>query len=343
MGGAANPRRAGVGDGGGDDGGVDHLDAGAKVPLVIAHRGASGYRPEHTLAAYRLAVELGADYIEPDLVMTKDGVLVVRHEPEISGTTDVADRPEFASRKATRVLGGAPVSGWFAEDFTLAELTTLRARERLPRVRPANTAYDGCEPVPTYAEVLALRAELSRAHDRTVGIIPEIKHSAFFHAAGLPPEPPFVALTSEYGLNDPNAPMWLQAFELETIVGARRRGYRGKAMLLLSRDSPPIPLAEVAAVAEGIGPEKGLVIPTGPDGRLGAPTRLVRDAHAAGLAVIPWTFRNENEFLAADFRRGDDPAGPGRAVDEQRRFLATGIDGLFTDFPDTGVEARAPH
>lgn len=349
-----------------DHGGKDrrYTDAkGMPSPLVVAHRGASGYRPEHTIAAYELAVAMGADYIEPDLVMTKDGQLVDRHEPEISGTTDVAAHPEFASRKTTKKLDGVDVTGWFTEDFTLAELRTLRAKERLATVRQRNTIYDGMYQVPTYEEVLQLRERLSRQYNRTIGIIPEIKHSTYFHAKGLNPEPAVVQLTERYGLNKRNAPMWIQSFEITNLKDLRfRHGYKANSTFLAWTGTGPLDgpydlvsrgdkrlyqdwmtpkgLKEISRFANGIGPEKFFVIPKKADGTLGQPTSLVGDAHRLGLKVIPWTFRNENQFMAKDFQNGTNPADYGKAVQEQVTYLRTGLDGLFTDNPDTGVVAR---
>ncbi|WP_392465970.1 glycerophosphodiester phosphodiesterase [Arsenicicoccus cauae] len=349
-----------------DHGGKDrrYTDAkGMPSPLVVAHRGASGYRPEHTIAAYELAVAMGADYIEPDLVMTKDGQLVDRHEPEISGTTDVAAHPEFASRKTTKKLDGVDVTGWFTEDFTLAELRTLRAKERLATVRQRNTIYDGMYQVPTYEEVLQLRERLSRQYNRTIGIIPEIKHSTYFHAKGLNPEPVVVQLTERYGLNKRNAPMWIQSFEITNLKDLRfRHGYKANSTFLAWTGTGPLDgpydlvsrgdkrlyqdwmtpkgLKEISRFANGIGPEKFFVIPKKADGTLGQPTSLVGDAHRLGLKVIPWTFRNENQFMAKDFQNGTNPADYGKAVQEQVTYLRTGLDGLFTDNPDTGVVAR---
>ncbi|GMA39358.1 glycerophosphodiester phosphodiesterase [Mobilicoccus caccae] len=327
-------------------------------PLVVAHRGASGYRPEHTVGAYELAVQMGADYIEPDLVMTKDGVLVDRHEPEISGTTDVASRPEFAQRKTTKSLDGVKTTGWFTEDFTLAELKTLRAKERLPEVRQQNTIYDGMDDVPTFEEVLKLRESLSKKYGRTIGVIPEIKHSAYFHEAGFDPEKPFVTLAKKYHLNKPSSPMWLQSFEISNLRYVRTLGYKANSTFLASATGGPYDLVakkdsrdyaywmspkgldELSTFADGIGPVKELVIPKKADGSLGEPTSLVKDAHARDLEVIPWTFRNENQFMATDFRRGTNPADYGDAVEEMVVYLRTGIDGVFTDNPDTGVVAR---
>ncbi|MBM6403637.1 glycerophosphodiester phosphodiesterase [Phycicoccus sp. CSK15P-2] len=331
----------------------------AAQPLVIAHRGASGYRPEHTLAAYELAVRMGADVIEPDLVMTKDGVLVDRHEPEISGTTDVASHPEFADRRTSRTVDGEAVTGWFVEDFTLGELRTLRAVERLPDLRPDSAAYDGAYPVPTFEEVLRLRARLSRQYHRSIGIIPEIKHSTYLHAAGLDPERALVRAVTRAGLNHRDAPLWTQSFEWTNLVALRERHhYRARLVFLASRTGGPydleaagVPrtyeemlsarsLRRLARTVDAIGPDKRLVIPWEADDSLGGPTRLVTDAHAAGLAVTPWTFRAENTFLPADHRVGADPAAHGRMADEVLEYLRAGVDGVFCDQPDVCVAAR---
>ncbi|WP_307835781.1 glycerophosphodiester phosphodiesterase family protein [Phycicoccus sonneratiae] len=329
------------------------------APLVIAHRGASGYRPEHTLAAYRLAAAQGADLIEPDLVMTRDGVLVDRHEPEISGTTDVAEHPEFADRRTTRQVDGQSVTGWFVDDFTLRELRTLRAVERLPELRPGSARFDGRYAVPTFDEVLALRARLSREQHRSIGIIPEIKHSTYLHSRGLDPERALVRAVTRAGLNRPDAPLWTQSFEWTPLVDLREHHrYRARLVLLASATGGPYDLTaagtprsyaellradslrRLARTVDAIGPDSSLVIPRRADGTLGTPTTLVRDAHAAGLTVTPYTFRAENTFLPVDFRVGTDPAAHGRLADLVERFLRTGVDGVFCDQPDICVEAR---
>jgi glycerophosphoryl diester phosphodiesterase len=327
-----------------------------KLPLVIGHRGASGYRPEHTLASYRLAIEMGADYVEPDLVSTKDHVLVARHENEIGGTTDVADHPEFAARRTTKTIDGLQVTGWFTEDFTLAELKTLRARERLPDVRPANTAFDGLYQVPTLQEVIDL------ARRAGVGIYPETKHPTYFDSIGLSLEEPLVATLDANGYRGRNAPVFVQSFEVANLKELNRKTRVPLVQLLDATGRPydfvvsgdprtyadlatPEGLAEIATYADGIGPNKSLIVPRDPAGNLLDPTSLVRDAHRAGLVVHPWTFRKENEFLPADFRQGN-PASPeflratGDAPAEFRLFFRLGVDGVFTDHPDTGVAAR---
>lgn len=323
--------------------------------LVIGHRGASGYRPEHTLASYELAARMGADFIEPDLVVTKDGALVARHEPEISETTDVATRPEFADRKKTITIDGRATTGWFTQDFTLAELKTLRAKERIPQVRQENTMYDGRYEVPTFQEVLELRKRLSQELRREIGVYPETKHPTYFRSIGKPLEPRLVAALQRAGLNRPNAPVFVQSFELKNLVALNATGgLRTETVFLAWTSGGPFGdtrsyaelitadgLKSVAAQGiDGVGPEKSLVIPTTSTGALGAPTSLVSDAHAAGLLVHPYTFRAENAFLPADYRVGADPTAFGRAIDEQVAFLKAGIDGVFTDQPDIGVVAR---
>ncbi len=337
-------------------------------PIVIGHRGASGYRPEHTLASYELAARLGADFIEPDLVVTSDGVLVCRHEPVIGsttpvigGTTDVADHPEIASRKTTKTLDGVAVEGWFAEDFTLAELKTLRAVERLPELRQHNTLYNGRYEIPTFQEVLDLRARLSDVLRRRLGVYPETKHPTFFQQAGLPLEPLLLDILRRNRLNRADAPVFVQSFEVTNLKQLREDGLRAKTVqLLLPTGKPfdtgsgptyadlstPDGLRGIALYAQGIGPDKRQVIPRKTDGTLGSPTSLVTDAHQAGLVVHPYTFRAENDFLPIDYRVGVGTAAPvpsdyGRAIDEQIIYLQTGLDGLFTDHPDIAVVARA--
>jgi len=327
-----------------------------RLPLVIGHRGASGYRPEHTLASYRLAVDMGADYIEPDLVSTSDHVLVARHENEIGGTTDVADHPEFAGRRTTKTIDGNPVTGWFTEDFTLAELRTLRAKERLPLLRPANTAFAGLYQVPTFQEVIDL------AKRAGVGIYPETKHPTYFDSIGLSLEEPLVATLNANGYRGRNAPVFIQSFEVANLKELNRRTRVPLVQLLDATGRPydfvvagdprtyadlatPEGLAEIATYADGVGPNKNLIVPRDAAGNLLDPTSFVRDAHRAGLQVHPWTFRKENNFLPADFRQGN-PASPeflratGDAPAEFRLYYRLGVDGLFSDHPDTAVAAR---
>jgi glycerophosphoryl diester phosphodiesterase len=326
--------------------------------LVIGHRGAAGYRPEHTLASYELAARMGADYIEPDVVSTRDGVLVTRHENEISGTTDVADRPEFAGRRTTKVIDGVSLTGWFTEDFTLAELRTLRAVERLPDVREENTLYDGLYQVPTLDEVLELRDRLSRELHRDVGVYIETKHPTYFDAAGLSLEEPLLADLREARMDRANSPVFIQSFETTNLIELDRAQVRVPLVQLLSGSGAPYDLVakgdprtyavlagaagllEIATYADGVGPDKNQVIPRNPDGTLGAPTALVDDAHAAGLLVHPYTFRNENTFLPPALREGPEDDDYGRALAEHGAFWHAGIDGMFTDNPDTGVVSR---
>ena len=336
--------------------GPAHTNKGHRS-LVIGHRGAAGYRPEHTLASYELAARMGADFIEPDLVSTKDHVLVARHEPEIGGTTDVANRPEFADRRRTVLLDGVSVTGWFTHDFTLAELKTLRAVERLPAVRQRNTLYNGLFQVPTFQEVLDLRALLSRELDRTIGVYPETKHPTYFRALGLPLEEPLVATLRRNGLDDKHSPVFVQSFEAVNLrdLDQNFKLRVPKVFLTAAAGTPfndprtyadyttPAGLAELATFVDGIGPDKAQIIPRNADGTLGTPTSLVADAHAVGLVLHPYTFRAENQFLPAELRVTADPNAYGKAIDEQIIFLAAGIDGLFTDQADIGVLARQLH
>ncbi len=320
-------------------------------PIVIAHRGASADRPEHTLAAYALAIEQGADFIEPDLVATKDGALVARHENEISGTTDIAAHPEFASRRVTKTIDGTGITGWFTEDFTLAELKTLRARERLPQLRPANTGFDGQETIPTLGEIIALAKAASARTGRTIGIYPETKHPSHFAGLGLALEPPLLAELARAGWTSADSPVFIQSFEVGNL-----RALAGKTRVRLiqlidsgtsgdgaSYDAmlTPAGLAGIARYAAGIGPNRDRIIPRDAAGTLLAPTTLVADAHAAGLQVHPWTFRPENHFLAAAFRVPGAATARGDAVSEIRAYLATGIDGVFSDLPAAAVAALA--
>jgi glycerophosphoryl diester phosphodiesterase len=285
------------------------------TPIVIAHRGASAHRPEHTLAAYELAIQLGADFIEPDVVSTRDGHLVARHENDISGTTDVAQRPELADRRTVKEVDGRRKEGWFTEDLTLEELRTLRACERLPELR--GTAYDGRFAIPTLDEVVALAAHAG------VGVYPETKHPSYFAGLGLALEPPLLEALEGFA-----GPVFIQSFEAGNLRALR--GLTGHPLVRLTVGAAP-DVAEIAGYADAIGPHKDQLIPRADDGRLGEPTSLVDDAHSAGLLVHPWTFRPEAEFL---------PAGlDGDA--ELDRFLALGVDGVFADDPGAAVAARA--
>ncbi len=304
-------------------------------PLIIAHRGASGERPEHTRAAYERAIEQGADFIEPDLVMSRDGVLIVRHENEIGGTTDVAAHPEFAARRATKTVDGELMTGWFAEDFTLAELKTLHARERLPDLRPANAAFDGQEPILTFEEVLDIAASAG------VGVAPELKHPTYFAALGLPMEDAFVGVLEQRGLTGADAPVIVQCFEIGLLQRLRARIATPLLQLVAASGGPfdrpelsyaamttPAGLDAVAVYAGWIGADTALIEPTP-----GAPTSLIADAHAAGLKVAAWTFRAENAFLPESDRVGEAPAAHGRLRERLARFAGYGLDAAFMDQP----------
>lgn len=335
--------------------------AAAETPIVIGHRGASGERPEHTEASYRLAIAEGADFIEPDLVMTRDGVLVDRHENEIGGTTDVAAHPEFAARKTTKAVDGQSIEGWFTEDFTLAELKTLKARERLPQLRPESAAFDGRDPILTFAEVLDLAAAESARTGRTVGVYAELKHPTYFAAKGLPMEARLVETLKARGLARRDAPFILQSFEPGALRKVRDLITVRQVFLMSPTGAPadsgpdgptyaqlatPEGLKAVAGFADGIGPDKIMVLPRDAANRSAPASSLVRDAHAAGLFVHPYTFRRENIFLPLDLRSapGDDPASLSKAGDlrtELIRAYEAGVDGLFSDFPEEAVAARA--
>ena len=316
-------------------------------PIVIAHRGASGLRPEHTIASYTLAIEQGADFIEPDLVLTKDNVFVARHENDITGTTNVATHPEFTTRRTTKLIDGESHTGWFTEDFTLAELKTLRAIERLPKLRPDNAKYDGQFEVPTLAEVIAL-AKRHSVGGRVVGIYPETKHPSYFAGIGHPMEALLVAQLKAAGWDKPSDPVFIQSFEVDNLK--RLHGMTGLRLIQLmdARGGPadhatpsyaamitPAGLKAVAAYAYGIGPGLAMI----EDGDA-VPTTLVADAHAVGLRLHPWTFRAENAFLPKSLQVGTDPATHGHVDTAMRRYLALGVDGFFTDFPGIGVEVR---
>lgn len=322
-------------------------------PIIIAHRGASGERPEHTLAAYTLAIDQGADFIEPDLVLTKDGILVARHENEISETTDVASKPQFAGRKATKTIDGQKMTGWFTEDFTLAELKTLRAKERLPQLRKANMAYDGQLEIPTFEEILDVAKAQGAKAGRFIGIYPETKHPSYFASIGLPHDAPLLALLHKYGHVDKAAPVFIQSFEVGNLQALRGKTKVRLIQLMDEKGSPPdradltYPdmakpdgLTAIAAYADGIGPNKALVIPRNMLGNLGEPTTLVADAHKVGLAVHPWTFRRENYFLPLGQKSGIDPRGTGDLQAEIQAYLATGIDGFFSDNVSEAIAAK---
>ncbi|MFB7458667.1 glycerophosphodiester phosphodiesterase [Streptomyces sp. NPDC056188] len=347
---------AAQGEGGGHKGG------GLKslpVPTIVGHRGAGGYRPEHTFGSYELALDLGAHVVEAgDLVPTKDGHLVCRHEPEIGGTTDVADHPEFAARRTTKTLDGVPTTGWFTEDFTLAELKRLRAVERIPANRPHNTLYNGRWEIPTFEEVLKWQDEQTRKRGRQVWIYPETKHPTYFRKLGLGLEERIAALLRKHGKDRKDSPVILQSFEPTSVQRLNR--LVGNPLVVLLSDAGSRPwdfvetgdrrtvadlvtpkgLKEIASYAQGIGPTVDLVVPKDADGNLTRPSTLVRDAHAAGLILHPYTVRNENPFLPPKFRKGTAADAYGDVLGVFQAYFATGIDGIFTDNADTGLLAR---
>lgn len=335
----------------------------AKVQ-VVGHRGASALRPEHTLASYRKAIEDGADVIEPDLVSTRDGVLVARHENEISGTTNVSTLPQFASRKATKTIDGAQLTGWFTEDFTLAELKTLRARERIPQVRPANTAYNDQFEIPTFDEIVALAKQMAAQTGRTIHLYPETKHPTYFQSVGLPLEDRLVDALLKDPYTARTATVYIQSFEVANLKTIRNRIKTSQpnwklVQLMDEADQRPYDfvkandkrtygdlstrdgMREIASYANGVGPYKTSIIAVAADGTLQQPTPFVRYAHEAGLVVHPYTFRPENNFLPASLKDGGTPATRNTAgsVREIQAYLRAGIDGFFTDDPAVGRTA----
>jgi glycerophosphoryl diester phosphodiesterase len=338
----------------------------AMPPFVIAHRGASGYVPEHTLPGYFIAIQQGAEYVEPDLVISRDGALLARHENEIGGTTDVASRPEFAARKATKNIDGEQVTGWFTEDFTLAELKTLRARERLPELRRANTRYDGAFEIPTFDEVLDLvaaadaqRAEAARAAGKPppprIGVYPETKHPSYFAKLGLHFDDRMLDALARHGYTKRSDPICLQSFEVANLKALRRRTDLPLVQLVAPTGQPfdftlagdsrtyldlmtDKGLAEIADYADAIGPHKWMVVQFGAAGP--RDTGLARLARAKGLGIHVWTLRAENEFLPVELRSAGDKAAHGDLRTEIRALLDAGITGFFSDHPDLAVRAR---
>ncbi|USX15972.1 glycerophosphodiester phosphodiesterase [Oxalobacteraceae bacterium OTU3CAMAD1] len=335
---------------------------GGKKPLVFAHRGASALRPEHTLASYAKAIADGADYVEPDLCSTKDGVLVARHEAYLSETTDVASHPEFASRKTRKTIDGEAHDGWFVDDFTLAELKTLRAVERIPTYRPGSAQYNGMFQVATFEEIIDFVAAEAAARGRIIGIVPELKQSTYFASVGLPLEDRFLSILDAHDYTRRN-PVEIQSFEVANLKYLRgklgRRANLRIMQLVIGQDVRPIDVAaaggkltfaqmctpaglrDIAQYADVVAPPTRSIIPLKKDGSLAEPTSLVDDAHKAGLRVEPWTFRPENQFLAADFRDGGSLQARNEAgsIAEMKRYIAVGLDGFFTDDPALGRAA----
>jgi len=328
-------------------------------PLVIAHRGAWGYRPEHTSEGYRLAFRLGADLVKPDAVLTRDGVLIDRNSPELSIATDITSHPEFAARKTTKVLDGVPTTGWFAEDFTLAEIKTLRATERMADLRPGNTAYNGLFPILTLQEVIDLVRAEGRRYRRRVGIAPDVKRPTYYRSLGTPIEERFVQLLRHNRLTHRHADLAVfpQSFEPSCLQRLHRLVDLPMVQLVDATGKPydfivsgdprgytdlvtPAGLGWVRRYAGAVSVQKDLIIPRDATAHLLTPTTLVRDAHHAGLDVHAWRFCDENTFLPADYRIGTDPAAHGDSLAEYHRFYAQGIDAVVSDFPDAAVAAR---
>jgi glycerophosphoryl diester phosphodiesterase len=329
------------------------MSAAPHRPLIIAHRGASGERPEHTRAAYLRAIDQGADVIEPDLVMTRDGHLVVRHENEIGGTTNIGQHPEFAARYTTRLIDGQDVTGWFTEDFTLDELKTLKARERLPDLRPGSAAYDEQEDLLTFDHVLDIAEASSQRLGRPIAVAPEIKHPAYFQSLGLDIEEALIEVLERRGQTGEDAAILIQCFEVGPLQRLSQRIQTPLLQLMQSKggpaDRPDLTYAEmatpeglhaIAAYADQIGVETTMILPRDDAAASLAPTSLVIDAHEAGLEVVVWTLRAENHFLPLEYRSNKSPSDHGDLTGYARRFSDLGADALFTDFP--GLFAPSP-
>ncbi|GAA1018056.1 glycerophosphoryl diester phosphodiesterase [Acrocarpospora pleiomorpha] len=329
---------------------------GDDKPLIIGHRGAPAFRPEHTLLSYEAAAKMGADYIEPDLVSTKDHILVARHENEISGTTDVENHPEFATRRVTKTIDGLQITGWFTEDFTLAELRTLRAEERIPDLRPDNTAYNGLAQIPTFDEVIQLAKRYG------VGVYPETKHPTYFDSIGLSLEEPLLEVLNRHGWRDKRSPVFIQSFETTNLKELRAKTRLPIVQLINGSGAPydlvaagdprtydnlitPDGLRDIAKYADGIGPATTRIVPVDATGKLGQPTSLIRDAHRKGLKVHPFTIRDENAQLPLDYRLGN-PASPafpratGDVMGWVERLFELGVDGVFADDPGLARATR---
>jgi glycerophosphoryl diester phosphodiesterase len=348
------------------------MDFPGALPLVIGHRGASGYRPEHTDSAYELAFGLGADAVEPDVVLSRDGVPVVRHENEISGTTDVAAHPEFAARRTTKEIDGHPQTGWFTEDFTWPELQTLRARERLPAVRPSSASFDGRFGLLRLSDVLRIvdEAEADAPDDAADTEAPrvttapsavvELKHATYFDSIGLPLGEIVAAELAEAGWSDRPDRLVLESFEKTVLLELRQRGLAAHYTYLIEDGGAPFDvvaregsrapdyasyltdqgLAALVGEVDGISVDKSIIMPRDLPGAAHRTSDIVARAHAAGLQVFTWTLRAENRFLPRNFRLGHEKGAFGQWEQEFRAILATGVDGVFADQPDLAVSAR---
>lgn len=328
-----------------------------RTPLVIGHRGAPGYRPEHSRSSYDLAFAMGVDAVEPDVVVSRDGVLVVRHENEISGTTDVADRPEFADRRTTKMIDGAELTGWFTEDFTWDEISTLRCRERLPKLRPSSASFDDEQPVLRLRDVLDLVRAASLEQGRELGVVLEIKHATYFSSIGWDVAALVAAELAEAGWSRGELPLTIEAFESTVLLRLRERGIpatyiylleaagrpfdqiaaHGKAALTYRQTAAPAGLDALVGLVDGISVDKKMILAPDKRGRVGGPTPIIADAHARGLRVFTWTCRVENAFLLPSFRLGRAPAARGDYEAEWTVIRDAGIDGVFVDHADLGV------
>ena len=328
-----------------------------RTPLVIGHRGAPGYRPEHSRSSYDLAFAMGVDAVEPDVVVSKDGVLVVRHENEISGTTDVADRPEFADRRTTKMIDGAELTGWFTEDFTWDEISTLRCRERLPKLRPSSATFDDEQPVLRLRDVLDLVRAASLEQGRELGVVLEIKHATYFSSIGWDVAALVAAELAEAGWSRGELPLTIEAFESTVLLRLRERGIpatyiylleaagrpfdqiaaHGKAALTYRQTAAPAGLDALVGLVDGISVDKKMILAPDKRGRVGGPTPIIADAHARGLRVFTWTCRVENAFLLPSFRLGRAPGARGDYEAEWTVIRDAGIDGVFVDHADLGV------
>lgn len=328
-----------------------------RTPLVIGHRGAPGYRPEHTRSSYDLALELGVDAVEPDVVVSRDGVLVVRHENEIGSTTDVGTRPEFADRRTTKTVDGTELTGWFAEDFTWDELATLRCRERLPHLRAASASFDDSQPVLRLRDVLDLVRQASLDQGREIGVVLEIKHATYMSGLGWDLAALIAAELREAGWAEGALPLTVESFEGTILQQVRDHGIRGTYIFLCeSRGRPfdlvasrgrraptyrsllePAGLDTLVGHVDGISLDKRLILAPDRRGRATGPAPVVADAHARGLRVFTWTCRPENAFLIAQFRHGRDKAAFGDYESEWQLIADADVDGVFVDHPDLGV------